>query len=126
MDISSVGSTLAATGSGQGTSSFASSVAGFSLPNDTSASNTAASTQAPSLAQVTQAVKQVNDAFAQKNQNMYATLEKDSATGIDVVKFVDQETKQTISQFPSKAILAIAQSLQNSSGAGGQLVNATA
>lgn len=124
MDISSVGSTIVATGAGQGTS-VAPPVAGYSLPNGASASNTSVSTPAPSSAQVTQAVKQVNDAFIQKNQNMYATLEKDPATGIEVVKFIDQDTKETISQFPSKAILAIAQSLQGSSS-GGQLINATA
>lgn len=129
MDISSVGSTLVATGTGQGTSGFvnvASPVAGYSLPDGVSASNTAVNTPAPSSAQITQAVKQVNDAFIQKNQNMYATLEKDPATGIEVVKFIDQDTKETISQYPSKAILAIAQSLQSSSSSGGQLINATA
>jgi uncharacterized FlaG/YvyC family protein len=68
----------------------------------------------------------VNDAFSQRNQNVYASIGRDPATGIEVVKIVDQDTKETISQFPSKAVLAIAQSIQNSPGSGGKLLNATA
>ena len=79
----------------------------------------------PSSAQVKQAVQQVNNSFNQNSQNVFATFTKDPTTGIEVIKFLDQETKQTISQVPSKAILAIAESLQTSSNSG-QLVNTTA
>ena len=64
----------------------------------------------------------MNDAFVQRSQNIYAAIEKDKATGIDVVKIVDKESKETISQYPSKAIIEIAQALQNPQGSGGQLI----
>jgi len=124
MDISLVGSKLVATGAGQATSGPASSI--VSPVTGSSQSNVAVNTPAPSSSQLTQAVKQVNDAFSQRNQNIFATIGKDEATGIEVVKFVDQATKETISQYPSKAILAIAQSLQNSPDSGGQLINIVA
>jgi uncharacterized FlaG/YvyC family protein len=99
-------------------------------PQDSAASptQTQALTQAqptPSSEQAKQAVQQVNNLLGQNKQNVYATFTKDPATGIEVIKFVDQETKQTVSQVPSKAILAIAESLQASSNSG-QLVNTTA
>lgn len=128
MDVSLVVSPLVAKGPSEGPSSFirvASSIAESSQPNDASASQAPASTQAPSSDQVAQAVKQVNDTFSQRSQNIYATIEKDKVTGIDVVKFVDKDTKETISQYPPKAILAIAQALQQSHDSSiGQLVNA--
>lgn len=123
MDISSVVSPRVSTGSGEGASSTVRVPAAdtASQPNDASAS-IAASAQAPSPDRVAQAVNQINDAFAQRNQNLYAAIEKDKATGIDVVKIVDKESKETVSQFPSKAILGIAEAIQNPSGAGGQLL----
>lgn len=124
MDISSVVSPRVSTGAGEGASSTVRVPAAdtASQPNDTSASIAAASAQAPSPDQVAQAVNQINDAFAQRNQNLYAAIEKDKATGIDVVKIVDKESKETVSQFPSKAILGIAEAIQNPSAARGQLL----
>ena len=40
----------------------------------------------PSQNQLTQAIKQVNAAFSQGGQNLYASFEKDKLTGIHVVK----------------------------------------
>jgi uncharacterized FlaG/YvyC family protein len=129
MDVSSVGSTIASAGTGQGAPSFVgatSPASGSSLPVNASAPSAAGTTQVPSSAQLAQAVKQVNDAFSQRNLNVYASIGKDPATGIEVVKFVDQDTNEAISQFPSKAVLAIAQSLQDSPNSGGKLLNANA
>jgi uncharacterized FlaG/YvyC family protein len=129
MGISSIGSTPVTTGMGQGTSGFvsaASTVAGTSPPNAASVPNTSLSTQTPTSTQIKQAVKQVNDNFSQNNQNMYATLGIDKATGIEVVKIIDKDNNQVISQYPSKAILAVAQSLEQQQGSGGQLLNTTA
>lgn len=126
MDISSVVSSRVSTGSGEGASSTVRVVAPaadpVSQPNDASASVVAAGAQAPSPDQVAQAVNQINDAFSQRNQNLYAAIEKDKATGIDVVKIVDKDSKETVSQFPSKAILGIAEAIQNPSAARGQLI----
>ncbi len=81
------------------------------------------STTQDSLAQ---ALKQVNDSFTQKKQNLYASFEKDKATGINVVKIIDQKTNETISQMPAKETVALAQFLQNPQGMRGKLIHATA
>ena len=80
----------------------------------------------PSHEQVAQAVKQVNDAFIQQGQNLYAMIEKDKASGINVVKIFDRTTKQEISQFPSKAIIAIAESLGQDNKGKVQLMHVSA
>jgi uncharacterized FlaG/YvyC family protein len=123
MDITSVASTPVPAGSGQGAPSsvnVASPVA--------SVASVAVSSAVPSSAQITQAINQINDAFAQGGQNVYASFEYDKAVGMEVIKFTDSNTNQTISQVPSKAALAIAQNLQSSQGSGsvGQLINTQA
>jgi flagellar protein FlaG len=77
----------------------------------------------PSSAQVSQAVRQVNDAFAQKGQNLYASLEKDKETGIHVVKLLDKNTKEVVSQYPSKEIVAIAAAITQYQESKGQLLD---
>jgi flagellar protein FlaG len=84
-----------------------------------------AATPPPSEERVAQAVKQVNEAFTQKGQNLYAAIERDKATGINVVKVLDKNTREVISQFPSKAIVAMAEALQ-SQGSKGQLIHVSA
>jgi len=115
------------TGSSEGAASSARVVSPnadpASQPSAASASKAATSTQAPSPNQVAQTVKQMNDTFTQRGQNLYALFEKDKATGIDVVKIVDKDTKETIIQFPSKAILEIAQTFQHSQDSGGQFIH---
>lgn len=84
-------------------------------------------TQAPSSAELAQAVKQMNRVLRQSNQNIYAAVYKDSASGLDVVKFIDGNTKEVINQFPSKVIVAVAQSLEpHSSSDKGGLLNTRA
>ncbi len=121
MDISSVVSPRVSTGSGEGASSPARVPAADPVQAGVASASVDAAASAPSSGQIAQAVNQINDAFAQRNQNLYAAIEKDKATGIDVVKIVDRESKETVSQFPSKAILGIAEAIQNPSGAGGHL-----
>ena len=131
MDVTSVVSSLATTGAGEGASTTSARVAtpvsdSSAQANNASVAKAVATTQAPSPNQVAQAVKQMNDAFTQKGQNIYATISIDKATGIDVVKIVDKETNETIVQYPSKAILEAAQALQHPQGSGGQLINTEA
>ena len=85
-----------------------------------------ASAPTPSPEHIAQAVKQVNDAFAQNGQNLYASIEKDQTTGISVVKVSDKNTREVISQFPSKAIIAFAEVISQSQAKKGQLINARA
>jgi uncharacterized FlaG/YvyC family protein len=131
MDITSVASTSAPIGAGQGAPSpvsVASPVAGSSQLDNAPVASAVVSPAVPSPAQITQAIKQINDAFVQGGQNVYASFEYDKAVGMEVIKFTDSNTNEVISQVPSKAALAIAQAIQNSQGSGsvGQLINTLA
>jgi flagellar protein FlaG len=86
----------------------------------------AASNPVQSVQQLTQALKLVNDSFSLRGQNLYATFDRDQATGINVVKIVDKNTKEVISQIPSKQMIEFAQLLDQSKANGGQLVNVKA
>lgn len=79
----------------------------------------------PSSDQISQAIGKANDAFAQKNQSLYASIETDKSTGIGIVKIMDKDSQQTVTQYPSKAIVEIAQSLQSNSPVG-HLIHAKA
>lgn len=83
-------------------------------------------TRAPSPERVDQAIKQVNETFTQKGQNLYASIERDKSTGIPVVKVLDKVTNEVISQFPSKEIIAIAEAIDQSQEDKGQLINVSA
>ncbi len=83
-------------------------------------------TQAPTQEHVAQAVKQVNEAFTQKGQNLYAAVERDKATGINVVKVLDKNTREVVSQFPSKEIVAMAAAMSHSQAGKGQLIHVSA
>ena len=91
-----------------------------SIPHeDTAARN-------PSPAQVAHAVKQVNDSFVQKGQNLYASIEKDKETGINVVKLLDKNTKEVVRQYPSKEMVAIAAAITQYQESKGQLLDVSA
>jgi uncharacterized FlaG/YvyC family protein len=75
---------------------------------------------------VNQAVKQVNDAFVQKGQDLYAAIERDKTSGISVVIVFDRTTKEQISQFPTKAIIAIAEAISQSNEGKVQLMRVSA
>jgi len=138
MDVTSVASSLLATGSTQSTPSSGNSVTPAAnttpQPNNSQATPvpaspvppTTATPQNPSSTQIANAVKQMNDSFTQKGQNIYATIGIDKATGVEVVKIVDRDTNQTVVQYPSKAALAAAAAIQHPQGSGGQLINTNA
>ena len=75
------------------------------------ASKTTATTRPAPTDHLEQAIKQVNDAFNQSGKNLYASFEKDKATGITVVQITEKTTKEIVSQIPSKEIIALAQSI---------------
>jgi uncharacterized FlaG/YvyC family protein len=83
-------------------------------------------TQAPSPESVAKAVEHVNEAFKQKGQALFVSIEKDKATGISVVKMTDRNTKELVSQFPEKAVIAMAAAIGESLDAKGQLIDAKA
>ncbi len=65
--------------------------------------------QPPSAEQLKSAVDSINKAMKQSNQNLEFSV--DPTTKTPVVKMMDTETGKVISQFPSEAVLAIAQSI---------------
>jgi len=83
-------------------------------------------TYAPSPERVTQALKQINDAFTQKEQNLYALFEQDKTTGISVVKVLDKNTHEEVSQYPAKEIVAFAEAMIQSIEGKGQLLHVSA
>ena len=131
MDVTSVASSLLATGSTQSapsSGSFVTPVTNTTVPTNNSQANavpaspvppSTALSQNPSASQITHAVKQMNDSFSQKGQNIYATIGIDKATGVEVVKIVDRDTNETVVQYPSKAALAAAASIQHPQGPAG-------
>jgi uncharacterized FlaG/YvyC family protein len=68
------------------------------------------------------AVRQVNDAFTKKQQNLFAAIEKDQITGIAVFKIMDKKTNEVVRQLPVKEIVSFAQSLEVPQGWRGQLI----
>lgn len=76
----------------------------------------------PSNDRVDQAVKKVNDAFNQKGQSLRVLIERDDVTKIDVIKLQDKDTKEVITQFPSKTIIAMAEVIDQSLDEKGQLL----
>lgn len=124
MDISTVVALPATTGSAGNLSGVARSLPAVAAPGVThypDALPTGA--QTPSMEQVQQSVKQVNDTFTQRGRNLYATFENDPAAGLNVIKIVDQDTHQVISQLPPKAIVEFARSLEQSHGKSGHLLS---
>jgi flagellar protein FlaG len=82
--------------------------------------------KSPSPAQISHAVNQVNNAFVKNGQDLFASIEKDKDTGIHVVKLLDTSTKEVVSQYPSKQIVAIAAALTQFQEGKGQLLNTLA
>lgn len=82
-------------------------------------------TKADSPKQLAQAVNQVNESFSKNGQNLYAALEQDKKSGVDVVKVFDKTSKEVISQFPVKEIVAMAQAMSQSQTKG-QMVHVRA
>ena len=131
VDISSIPFKAVAPPQGEGArdfSYFASVAASIDAPQAMTSWNDAAArddavTKNPSPAQVKYAVNQVNDAFIERGQNLYASLEKDKETGIHVVKLLDKNTKEIVRQYPSKEIVAVAAALTQYQESRGNLIN---
>ncbi len=114
---------------GQGTPSYVgdSATAVSSSPsNGAPVANTAVNPATPSSGQITQAVSKINNAFNQGGQNISASFEYDKAAGVEVVTFTDQNTNNAIIQIPPKAILGIAEAIQQSLRKAGLLINTQA
>jgi uncharacterized FlaG/YvyC family protein len=135
MDISAIASVmLSPTGSASagGTPvSAAPPPTGAAPPSETgnTPSSSAAKSvgNAPTKTSLAQAIKQVNNSFSKNGQNLSVSFGKDKQTGIDVITFTDMDTHQVISQIPSKAMIALAQSLSTNGKLGqGQLLSSTA
>ncbi|MCE5181558.1 MAG: flagellar protein FlaG [Betaproteobacteria bacterium] len=92
------------------------------VSSTTGASSAPVVKSSPSPNQIEQAIGQVNDAFTQKGQNLYASFEKDKITGIEIIQFKDKDSEEVIRQIPSKEILAFAQSLELPQGWRGQWI----
>jgi uncharacterized FlaG/YvyC family protein len=91
-------------------------------PSAAEPSGITAAEETPSLTQVAQAVRQVNDAFMQKGLNLYASFEKDKISGVDIVKIMDKKSNEVIRQLPPKEMVAFAQSLELPEGWRGQWI----
>lgn len=127
MTISSITSRSVTIASSESSSNYVqASAATLSVITQKAAEIAEPTNQAVNPEHVAQAVEQVNQAFADKNKNLHAMIEKDETTGISVVKVMDKETKEVISQFPSKEILAIAESIRQYQEDKGYLVNVNA
>ena len=74
-----------------------------------SAPASAVSQSEPSLEQVLQAAKQVQEMVQTKASNLIFSLDKDS--GKTIVKIVDSQTDEVIRQIPSEEIVALANAL---------------
>ena len=85
-----------------------------------------ATAKVPTPERVDKAVKQVNDAFAKNEQNLHVYIEYDKTTGIAVVKIQDKNTREVISQFPPKAIIAMAEAIDQSLEKKGQMMDISA
>jgi len=68
----------------------------------------------PSLAQVNQAVSDINKSLQASSQDIEFSVDHDSNRTI--VKVVDQKTKEVIRQIPSPETLEIAKALDNAQG----------
>lgn len=128
MDISSIASRPVATAPGGGTRGLGQAVFTTSSfeAQKTAAAEADAATQAPSSEHVAQAVNQVNDAFTQNGQDLHAFIEIDKAANIQVIKVQDKTTGEVISQFPSKAVIAMAESISQFLEKKGQMMNVRA
>lgn len=72
------------------------------------------SKQTSTQQQVQDAAEKANKAIEALKSNLQFTVDK--STGINVVKIVDTETKQTIRQIPSEEMLSIAHRLEEIKG----------
>ena len=70
--------------------------------------------QVPTMGQLSDAVKQINDTLKKLGQNLEFSVDSDAKRTI--VKVVDQQTKDVIRQIPSEEALEIAKALDRVQG----------
>jgi flagellar protein FlaG len=68
-------------------------------------------TQQPSPAKLQNEVSKINNALQQANKNLELSISVDKSTNKQIVKLTDKSTGDTILQYPSEAVIAIAQSI---------------
>ncbi|MET3105560.1 flagellar protein FlaG [Oxalobacteraceae bacterium GrIS 2.11] len=74
----------------------------------------AGSSQQPSLEQIKQAVKDINQSFSASGQGVQFTIDQESSRVI--VNVVDQKTQEVIRQIPSKELLQLSHMLDQKLG----------
>ena len=67
--------------------------------------------QVPTPAQLKSEVGKINSALQQANKNLELSISVDKATNKQIVKLTDKDTGDTLLQYPSEAVLAIAQGI---------------
>ncbi|HEU0186954.1 MAG TPA: flagellar protein FlaG [Gallionellaceae bacterium] len=67
--------------------------------------------QQPSPAQVSHEVGRINEALQRANKNLELSISVDATTKKQVVKLTDKDTGDTLLQYPSDAVLAIARGI---------------
>ncbi|MBA3023918.1 MAG: flagellar protein FlaG [Gammaproteobacteria bacterium] len=67
--------------------------------------------QTPSPAQLQSEVSKINSALQQANKNLELSISVDKSTNKQIVKLTDKDTGDTLLQYPSEAMLAIAQGI---------------
>lgn len=82
--------------------------------SDTAKTSTVGGATQPSRQQIDQAVQQMQQSLPSMARNLQFSL--DEETGRTVVKVVDADTNEVIRQIPSEEVLAIAQTLDKSTG----------
>lgn len=65
----------------------------------------------PTTAQLESEVGKINSALQRNNKNLELSISVDQATKKQVVKLTDKDTGDTLLQYPSEAVLAIAQGI---------------
>lgn len=67
--------------------------------------------QQSSPVQLRNEVSKINTALQQANKNLELSISVDKATNKQIVKLTDKDTGDTLLQYPSEAVLAIAQGI---------------
>lgn len=71
-----------------------------------------ASSPLPNAEQVKRDIERINAALQRANKNVELSFTQDAATKMEVVKVTDKDTGETLVQYPSNAVLGIAQSIE--------------
>ena len=84
---------------------------GVVVQTDTVHATVPQQTQQTSPAQLQNEVSKINNALQQNNKNLELSISVDSATHKQIVKLTDKDTGDTLLQYPSEAVLAIAKGI---------------